>query len=79
MYAIKKDQAEAAADQARIREELRVRLFEPAPEGFDPTDSDAEELLAYGYPARPDARHHPEQYRRWRQALSRPIAMIRPE
>lgn len=79
MDAFKRDQAEAAADQERIREELRVRLFEPAPEGFDPTDSNTEELLAHGYPARPDSQLHPEQYHHWKQTMSRPMAIIRPQ
>jgi hypothetical protein len=73
---------DAAARPGAVRktpEELGVRLFEPAPEGFDPIKASARELRRYGYPARPDAELHPRRYERWKQMVSRSISLIQPE
>ena len=60
-------------------EEVRVRLFRPAPEGFNPIDASDSELLLYGYPARPDAQRHPELHQGWRRVMSRSISRIEPQ
>jgi len=46
---------QAEADRRRKYEELGVKLFALTPEDFNPIAASPRELLAYGYPARPDA------------------------
>jgi len=65
--------------EKRIHEALGVRLFKPAPEGFDPVEASARELLVHGFPARPDAQLHPELHEQWERIMSRPMAIIEPQ
>jgi hypothetical protein len=69
------DNAEAAA----ARRPPGIRLFTPPPAGFDPVRATDRELLAHGYPARPDPERQPELHKHWNAMLSRPITVIRPE
>lgn len=72
------ERVEAAREQKRIREALGVRPFTPAPEGFDPLQASARELLVHGYPGRPDARLHTKLHERWEELASRPITVVEP-
>ncbi len=63
----------------RTYEELGVRLFTPAPEGFDPIVASAGELLRYGYPDRPDPQLHPQLHARWEEMMSAPFLVIEPQ
>jgi hypothetical protein len=72
------DAAGQPAFGRKTPEELGVRLFEPAPEGFDPVEASASELRQYGYPARPDAGADPGRYQRWRQMVES-TSIIAPE
>jgi hypothetical protein len=56
-----------------------LRLFTPPPEGFDPLAASDRELLAHGYPARPDPQRQPGLHEHWTTMLSRPLTVIRPE
>jgi hypothetical protein len=70
------------ADEAARRkayEELGVRLFASAPEGFDPVEASAGELLLHGYPDRPDGQLHPKLYEHWKRVVSRSISKIEPQ
>lgn len=67
----------AAANQ--VHDALGVRLFKPVPEGFDPLQASARALLAHGFPARPDARRHPELHATWERMVSRPMLRIEPQ
>jgi hypothetical protein len=58
---------------------LGVRLFKPAPKGFNPLTARPRELVAYGYPARPDQELHPPLHELWTKMVSRPIRMITPK
>jgi hypothetical protein len=69
------DNAEAAA----AHRPPGIRLFTPPPAGFDPVRATDRELLAHGYPARPDPERQPELHKHWNAMLSRPITVIRPE
>jgi hypothetical protein len=60
-------------------EALGVRMFEPAPDGFDPLKASARQLLAHGYPARPDPQLHPELVERWERLMSRPMTFVEPK
>lgn len=73
------EKPELWAKKKQIHKELGVRLFKPAPEGFDPMDAGARELLVYGYPARPDARLHPELHEHWKHMMSQAISIIEPQ
>ena len=55
-----------------------IRLFTPPPAGFDPVRASDRELLAHGYPARPDRQRQPELHRHWTAMLSRPMTVITP-
>jgi hypothetical protein len=70
---------ELPGHERRTYEELGVRLFEPAPKGFDPLTATAEELLRHGYSARPDADLHPDLYLRWKRLMSQITSIIVPE
>ena len=59
--------------------ELGVRLFKQPPASFDPITADPRELLTYGYPARPDARTHPELRAQWERRVSHNYTRIQPE
>jgi Peptidase A4 family len=63
----------------KIREALRVRLFTPPPENFDPVKASDDELREYGYPTRPDIDLYPELHERWEQIMSRPMLFIEPQ
>jgi Peptidase A4 family len=65
--------------QQRIHDELGVRLFKPAPEDFDPLEATDRELLVHGYPARPDAKLHPDLHEHWRSMVSRSLSVIEPQ
>ncbi len=69
----------SAAEQSKIREELGVRLFEPAPEDFDPLKASADELRVYGYPPRPDAKIPANLHEFWEQMVSRSNSIIEPQ
>jgi Peptidase A4 family len=58
--------------------ELGVHVFKHPPVGFDPLKADARELLAYGYPARPDAKTHPELLAQWERRASKKYTRIDP-
>jgi hypothetical protein len=59
--------------------DIGVRLFSTPPAGFDPLTAEPRELLAYGFPARPDARTEPKLYAQWRRRASRRYTRIEPE
>lgn len=67
------------ADAAAAHRPPGIRLFTPPPAGFDPVRATDRELLAHGYPARPDPERQPELHKHWTAMLSRPITVIRPE
>ena len=67
------------ADDAAAHRPPGIRLFTPPPAGFDPVRATDRELLAHGYPARPDPERQPELHKHWTAMLSRPITVIRPE
>ncbi len=54
---------------------VTVRTFSPPPDGFDPVKADEKELLAYGYPSRPQ---DPALAERWERVLSRSVRQIQP-
>jgi hypothetical protein len=54
------------------------RLYTPPPAGFDPVRASDRELLAHGYPARPDQQRQPELHQHWTAMLSRPMTVITP-
>lgn len=56
-----------------------VRLFKRAPEGFNPLAAKPRELIAYGYPLRPDPSLQPALHEVWTRMLSRPITLIEPQ
>jgi Peptidase A4 family len=56
-----------------------IRLFTPPPAGFDPVRASDSELLAHGYPARPDSQQQPELHRHWTEMWSRPMTVITPQ
>jgi Peptidase A4 family len=58
--------------------ELGVRLFAKPPEGFDPLTADQRQLLAYGYPPRPDQSKDPKLHAQWRRRVSRRYTRIEP-
>lgn len=63
----------------KVNRGLGVRLFKRAPKGFNPIKARARELLAYGYPARPDANLRPQLHKVWTEMVSRPIRLIDPK
>jgi hypothetical protein len=67
------------ADTAAIHRALGVRLFTPPPAGFDPIQATDRELLAHGYPARPDPQSLPGLHQHWTTVLSRPVSVITPQ
>ena len=71
--------AVAARADAAVRRAMGIRLFMPAPAGFDPVRASARELLAYGYPGRPDPERQPELHRLWTSTFARPISAITPQ
>jgi len=54
---------------------VTVHTFSPPPDGFDPVKAEEKELLAYGYPSRPQ---DPALAERWERVLSRPVRLIQP-
>jgi hypothetical protein len=70
------------ADGETVREasyeELGVRLPEPVPAGFAPTEADDDELSRYGYPDRPDPQRYPKHYEHWKRMVSSSSARIEP-
>jgi hypothetical protein len=68
-------------ESARRRENdtLGVRLFTAAPDGFIPLAASPRELLAYGYPPRPDPLHQPRLHALWTKMMSRPMRIIEPQ
>lgn len=54
---------------------LRARTFTPRPEGFNPLTASDNELLAYGYPARPTDAAWLE---RWERGVVRPRTYVTP-
>jgi hypothetical protein len=66
-------------DLAGSRQPAGVRLFTPPPEGFDPAGASDRELLAHGYPARPDPARQPGLYQHWMTMMSRSWTVITPE
>jgi hypothetical protein len=60
-------------------ENPRTRQFPPAPEGFVPAEASDNELMAYGFPPRPDSDVHPELAEHWKQLMSRPMSAVPPQ
>src|SRR5690242_9735010 len=56
-------------------EHAAVRTFALPPKGFEPLKTHARDLLAYGFPPRPE---DPRLLSRWKTMLGRPISMIQP-
>jgi hypothetical protein len=56
-----------------------IITFEPPPPGFDPLTASGRLLHKYGYPHRPDPDKEPRLSKLWRETLSRPHRVIRPE
>jgi hypothetical protein len=54
---------------------VAVRTFSPAPDGFDPLQATEKELLAYGYPSRPQ---EPALLERWERVLGGSVQLIQP-
>jgi Peptidase A4 family len=54
-------------------------LFTPPPTGFDPVLASDRELLAHGFPARPDRELQPDLYQHWTAMLSRPLTVVAPQ
>jgi hypothetical protein len=65
--------------QDQINDLIGVRLFKPAPEGFNAITASPRELMVYGYPARPDAKLHPRVHELWTRMMSRPMRVIEPQ
>ena len=59
--------------------ELGIRLFTDPPSGFDPLTAQPRELLAYGYPTRPDPDQYPELHALWVRRAGRRYTRIQPE
>ncbi len=57
---------------------LRIRTYEAPPADFNPFTAPARQLLHYGFPTRPDAKHAPAWRERWDRAFSRPRTWIVP-
>lgn len=74
-----REKPDLGVDKTQKRQLPGVRLFKRAPEGFDPIKASARELLVHGYPARPDARIHPELHEYWKHVMSQPISIIHPQ
>jgi hypothetical protein len=55
--------------------DVTIRTFSHPPAGFHPVEANDRELLAYGYPSRPE---DPAMLERWERVLSRPTQLIRP-
>jgi hypothetical protein len=58
--------------------ELGVRTFAKPPQSFNPLVADQRELLAYGFPARPDPLAEPQLHAQWRRRASRRYTQIEP-
>jgi len=69
---------QSKSDDRRENEILGIRLFSAAPEGFNPIEATPRELLAYGYPARPDPVLRPRLHKLWTKMMSRPMQIIEP-
>lgn len=54
---------------------VKVRTFSEPPQGFDPINATPRELIAHGYPRRPE---DPAMLKRWEEVLSRRIQFIQP-
>jgi hypothetical protein len=67
------------ADGAASRQPAGIRLFTLPPAGFDPVRASDRELLAHGYPARPDQQQQPELHQHWTAMLSRPMTVVTPQ
>jgi hypothetical protein len=59
--------------------ETMARAFSAPPAGFDPRKAEARELLAYGFPGRPDAAAQPELAARWDRLMAVPYTRIEPK
>src|ERR1700733_2011520 len=70
---------QTGSSMSKVNKGLGVRLFKRAPKGFDPIKARARELLAYGYPARPDVNLHPQLHKLWTEMISRPMQFIDPK
>jgi Peptidase A4 family len=68
-----------SADDTSARLPRGIRLFTPPPAGFDPMKASDRELLAHGYPARPDRERQADLYRHWLTMMSRPMSVITPQ
>lgn len=65
-------------DRTDIAQPL-ARAFSAPPDGFDPTTAHDRELLAYGFPGRPNAEWHPELAPRWQRQLAKARTRIEPK
>lgn len=58
---------------------FELRTYEPAPDGFDPSQASDRQLLHHGLPRRPDAEKQAAWRAVWDKAISRPTTWIVPE
>jgi Peptidase A4 family len=58
-------------EQANARTSVRLRTYEPPPDGFDPRTAMPADLERYGFPHRPDPEREPELSRLWQDWLTR--------
>lgn len=73
------DEIEQRATPKEAHEALETQLFTPSPEGFIPVEASHRELEAYGFPPQPNEEAHPELYEHWKQIMSQPMSVIRPQ
>lgn len=73
------DEIEQRATEKETHEALETQLFTPSPEGFIPAEASHRKLVAYGFPPQPDKEIHPELYEHWKQIMSQPMSVIRPQ
>ena len=60
----------------KLTEDLAVRTFPKAPEGFDPIKADKKTLARYGFPSRPS---DPKLAARWESVMRRGVRFIEPQ
>jgi hypothetical protein len=59
--------------------ELKVKIFEAAPEGFNPITESQTSLLRHGIVPRPDKHKYPDFYEAWHKVYSKKLHFIAPE
>jgi Peptidase A4 family len=58
---------------------FHVRLPAPPPEGFDPLSAENGDLIAYGFPIRPDRVSCPRQHAKWESIVAKRHRFINPK